>query len=326
MHLHDDYRRILDRNDVDAVVIATPDHWHALQCVHACESGKDVYVETPTCATLGEGTAMVLAVQRYGAVVQTGAQGVYASAVRGARDLVANGGLGGVSRIVCNAPANPVGGDVGQALLAPPPQLDWELWLGPARRRPYHPDYAHETWRWMLDIGGGRLRHEGVRMFAVVLACLGRNTLGRVRVTADGTPPGSGLWDCPTALRVTYTLGGPALTIEWSQAKDAVSTAVLHGAQSMLHLNRCDALTATPGTAAPPGPQPIEHWLHCIRAREIPVMDIGAGFRATTLALLGNLAYRLQRPVEWDEATGRIVGDDQANRLLGPPARGPWHL
>ena len=164
---YNDYREVLDRQDIDAVIIASPDHWHGLMTVHACEAGKDVYVEKPASKTVEEGRAMVKAAKRYKRIVQVGSQGRSTPAAAAACNYIRNGQIGDVARVECWHYQNPTGGDP-NGDRAVPDGLDWDMWLGPAQYVPYNRDRAHVNFRWMLDFGGGQIRDRG----AHVLSCL----------------------------------------------------------------------------------------------------------------------------------------------------------
>src|SRR5262249_23003419 len=145
--LYDDYRRILERKDIDAVTIGTPDHWHAMMTVHACQAGKHVYSEKPTARFIGEGRAMVNAARRYRRVVQIGAQGRSNPNARAACQYVRNGMLGKVTHVEIVHPDNP-STTQGPGNFPVPPNLKWDLWLGPAKERPYHPLLHPANFRW----------------------------------------------------------------------------------------------------------------------------------------------------------------------------------
>ena len=154
-----DYRHICLRQDIDAVVIATPDHWHATQTVHACETGKHVYVEKPASVTVREGRAMVTAARKNNRKVQVGAQGRTGWGAWYTCRALRNGIVGKVDRVTCWHYENPVGGLEPDS--TPPPGLDWDLWLGPLRWRPYNKAYLPGTFRWLLESGGGQIRDRG---------------------------------------------------------------------------------------------------------------------------------------------------------------------
>jgi predicted dehydrogenase len=163
---YQDFRRILDRPDIDAVLIATPDHWHAAITVLACQAGKDVYCEKPLCRTIHEGRRMVEAARRYSRVVQMGTQYRSIARTRQACEWVRNGRLGKVHTVRLSHASNPVYPcEAGRPV---PPQLDWDLWLGPAPWAPYHPQRSHFSFRWFMDYGSGFIADNGVHMFSVV--------------------------------------------------------------------------------------------------------------------------------------------------------------
>jgi predicted dehydrogenase len=148
--MYKDFRRLLEDKDVDAVFIATPDHWHALMAIMACEAGKDVYVEKPACLTIEEGRAMVRAAERYGRVVQVGSQGRSQPAAYSACEYIRNGQIGTVRKVTCWHYENPVDNNTPNS--APPAELDYEMWLGPAAWRPYnkargHFGFGDSTWQ-----------------------------------------------------------------------------------------------------------------------------------------------------------------------------------
>ncbi|MBI5092181.1 MAG: Gfo/Idh/MocA family oxidoreductase [Candidatus Hydrogenedentes bacterium] len=334
-----DYRRILDRQDIDAVVIASPDHWHAVQMVHACEAGKDVYVEKPACNTIAEGQAMMRAANRFGRVVQVGSQGRSTPAAHAACTYIRNGQLGQVQRVDCWHYENPVGGLKPDC--DPPPELDWDMWLGPARWVPYNPDRVHFNFRWFLDFGGGNIRDRGAHVFSVVLWCLNLDHAGPVRVSATGEPPHEGIWDCPTKMDVTYEFKNPDITLTWSQPGtkpvDSAFGAVYTGTKDKLIVLGGDGGCKTEDKAmnyAPPAdgqrvfksPGHRENWFECIKTRQKPLMNIEAAYRVAALCVLGNVSYRLGRPLEWDPVKEIVAGDEQANRMLNNPGRGPWRV
>jgi predicted dehydrogenase len=341
-----DYRHLLDRKDIDAVMIATPDHWHALQTVHACEAGKDVYCEKPTCCTIAEGQAMVAAARRHGRVVQIGAQGRSNPNARAACQYVRNRQLGPVRRVEVWHENNWTTNDWGEEK-APPPELDWDLWLGPARYVPYNPLRAHFNFRWFMDFGGGFLRDRGNHVLSVVLWCMDQDHAGPVTVRATGQPAPDGLFDVPVTMEVVWEFRDPDWTLTWSQpgrrrAFPGSDQPIPWGAK---YWGEDDTLVVSGGDGGcdteekakkyRPGPGGVEifqspghreNWLDCIRTRRRPVMDVAVGHRVISLAILGNIAYRLGRALTWDPRAERFVGDEEANRFLAQPYRAPWKL
>lgn len=335
-----DYREILDRKDIDAVVIATPDHWHGVQAVQACEAGKDVYCEKPASRTIEEGQAMMKAVRRYGRVMQIGSQGRSTVAAQAAFNFIRNGQLGDISRVDCWHVNNWVGGD--PTLTGPAPaELDWDLWLGPSRWVPYNPDRVHFNFRWMLDFGDGFIRDRGAHVFSVLNYVMDLDLKAPYRVTATGQRPISGLWDVPTTFEATFEYKNPDLIVTWKQPGDRAADhdfgAVYHGSKDTLIVRGGDGGTYTEDKAlnyVPPtdgqhafkSPGHHQNFLDSIKSRKDPVMTIEAGHRVATQCNLAAISYKLGRPIEWDVATERFINDDEANALLGNPGRGPWHI
>ena len=338
-----DYRRLLDRKDIDAVVIATPDHWHAVQAVHAMEAGKDVYVEKPLSRTIAEGRAIVDAARRHKKVVQVGSMGRSLPGVQQIATYFRNGEAGAVRRVECWRGANPVADNVPDE--DPPDYLEWDMWLGPARWRPYNPAICHYNFRYFMDFGGGTLRDLGAHGLSQVLFYLDCDDYGPVRVSATGRPPASGVYDNPAELEVTWEFSKPDLTITWKQPGERSGEGIiLHGERESLRVRPMTGRNASTDEHVmeyePPASgvdlrkpsafgQDLPHyenWFDCIRTREDPNMTVEAGHRVATLCNLGNLAYQLGRPLDYDPVSGQFANDDQANQLLSRPGRGPWHV
>jgi predicted dehydrogenase len=335
-----DYRYVLERKDIDAVLIATPDHWHAVQTVHACESGKHVYVEKPASVTVAEGKAMVAAARRYNRAVQVGAQARTAKPAHATCTAVRNGIIGQVRKVTCwhyETPmdARPVPD------CDPPPGLDWDLWLGPLPWRPYNPRYCPGTFRWMMESGGGQIRDRGAHQFSTILWCMNADEQTSFTVEATGTPPTRGLWDCPVTMEVLYRFKDPDWELVWGQPGDKVGKTefgnVFWGDQGRLILEWEGAYKPAEPEAVnfkvPAGgievPRTDEYddfnmnhkadWFRAIREGTRPAVDIEIGHRVATLCNLGNLAWLLGRKLVWDGNRQQVVGDEQANRLLNRP-------
>ncbi len=332
--LFGDYRELLARKDVDAVVVASPDHWHALHAVHACEAGKDVYLEVPLARTMAECAAIDLAATRMGRVVQTGSTGRFSPQAAALRQWLSEGRVEGGGTVRCTAPANPVGGVLAW-LSAPPEGLDWDAWLGPARWRPYNPDYGHVRFRWDFSLGGGRLMGDGVHLFETILWCLGIEDLGRVRIHAQGEAPCTGLWDSPIRLEVTWQFDGLPWRIEWRQDEGVLGSQAVFETENAHAVLPCTdtpghyghvagvAEASAPATAAA---SPLDEWQARITRRDRGLGGLPHAQHAAALAILGNLAYWLGREITWDSATGLFDDTPYAARLSQPHARGPWHL
>ena len=327
---YQDFRRVLDRKDIDAILIATPDHWHAAITIMACQAGKDVYCEKPLCRTIDEGRNMVDAARRWARVVQMGTQYRSAPRSRQACEWIRNGRLGKVHTVRVAHPSNPT--HPCEPPRQVPANLDWDLWLGPASWAPYHPARCHFTFRYFMDYGGGALADNGVHMFSIVSWAMGTDHTGPVSIEATGNSSPDNLYDVPVAMRVRYEFADPPFVVLWEQPSNSLgldfigSEATLSGFWDF-RVTRGEAdLSATRGDELH-----LEHsdnhlgnWLDCIATRRRPVMDVELGHRATCWSHLGNIAYLVGRKLQWDPATERFAGDDEANRLLGVAYREPW--
>ena len=335
--LYNDFRALLDQRDIDAVILATPDHWHGIMTVYACEAGKDVYVQKPASLTIEEGRKMVQAARRCGRVVQVGSQGRSTPAAFKACQYIRNGQIGRVKEVVCWHYPNPVGGF--QPDSAPPSGLDWNLWLGPVRYIPYNVDRCHFSFRWFLEFGGGQIRDRGAHVMSVVMWCLDSDQAGPVSIAATGTSPSEGLWDCPTDMEVKYEFEDPHWTLYWRQPGQpllgAGFGAEYRGEKDTLIVTGGDGGCGTepkameyeaPASGVHPYKSPghEQDFINCVRTREKPIMHIEAGHRVATLCILGNIAYRLARKIRWDPVAERVIDDEEASRMLSRPNRSPW--
>ena len=342
-----DYRYILQRKDIDAVIIATPDHWHPVMCVHACQTGKHVYVEKPASVTLADGKAMVAAARKHRRVVQVGSQARSAVPAWQACTFIRNGGLGKVHTVKCWHRLNPTGGTGPDT--PSPASMDWDLWLGPMRWRPHNTAYYHGKFRWVMESGGGVIRDRGAHVFSVIRWCLNADGQHPVTVEATGDPPTKGIYDCPPRMEVVYTFKDPDWKVIWSQPGEMHGNNrdfghVYYGTKGKLVVHRDGTRIAAEQKAAQfragPGGQTVyrmakhqdynmnhkEDFLDAIRTGRRPCMDIEAGHRAGSMCILGNLSWLLGRTLRWDGEKQEVIGDAHANRLLSQPHRHPYHV
>ncbi len=350
-----DYRYVLQRKDIDAVVIATPDHWHAVQTVHAAECGKHVYVEKPAACTIEEGQAMVSAARKAKVAVQVGSQGRSQPEAYLAHRYLVNGNIGQIQRVDCFHYPSPVDSQPVPDS-EPPAELDYDLWLGPLRWRPYNAHCCHGNFRWMMDSGGGQIRDRGAHVMSCAMWWMGADGTGPVTIEATGTAPTVGTWDCATTMEVTYTFKNPDWVLTWRQGDQWLVPAEerREGEDPIIRPGYGAVYTGTKGTFTHwggdggtwaerkarqwqpgPGSQDVyrspnhnhhEDWFEGIRTGKKTVMNIEAAAGVSNLCVLGNLAFMLGRTLHWDQAKQEIVGDEQARRLLGRPQRHPYHL
>ena len=343
-----DYRYIVERKDIDAVLIATPDHWHAVQTVHACQSGKHVYVEKPASVTVREGQAMVAAARANKVAVQVGAQARTAKGGWYTCRAIRNGIVGKVNKVTCWHYANPVDEDPVPDS-APPEGLDWDLWLGPLPWRPHNRRYQPANFRWLLESGGGQIRDRGAHQFSTILWCMNADNQTSFTVEAKGRAPTKGLWDCPIDMDVVYQFKNPDWTLEWGQPGNKLGQTefgnVFWGDRGQLVLEWEGGYRPANPEAInfqlPPGGKEVYRtdeyedfnmnhkadWFKSIREGHLrPAVDVEIAHHTATLCNLGNLSYILGRKLVWDGDKQEVVGDAQANRLLDKPQRYPYVL
>jgi predicted dehydrogenase len=333
-HWESDFRRILDDRSVDAVVIATPDHWHASMTIMACQAGKDVYVEKPVSHNVREGQQMVAAARRYGRVVQSGLQQRSGAHFQSAVDFVRSGRLGAVhlAKAWTVHRRKPIGRKRDGA---PPDGVDYDLWLGPAPSRAFNPNRFHYNWHWFWDYGTGELGNWGTHMLDVARWGLGVGL--PTRVSASG---GRFHFDddqeTPDTLVVQYAY--PRATIVWEHrlwsthgVEGRSAAAAFYGELGTLVVDRggWKVYDLAETIASDASEQPISHlrnFVDCIKNRSRPAADIETGHVSSALCHLGNIAYRVGREVTFAPETAAFTSDREANLLLSRAYRSPWEL
>jgi predicted dehydrogenase len=321
-----DFRDMLARGDLDAVVIASPSHWKPLHTIAAARAGADVYCEKPMSLTVRDGRAMADAVRRYGRVFQHGTQQRSSREFRFACEMVRSGRIGALRYVEvhvggpprdCHLPAEPV-----------PKGIDWDLWLGPAPWRPFHSAICMRgcgAWEGFRDYSGGGMTGWGSHHFDIAQWGLAADETGPVQIV----PP-----DWKTTRGVTFTYAnGVEVRHTGGMGEWAV---VFHGARGRIAVNRGKLQSWPPSVMREPiGPEEVHlykspghgaDFLHCVRTRQMPVCDVETGHRTMTVCHLGNIACRLRRPLRWDPAGERFIADDEADRLLDRARREPWRL
>jgi len=351
-----DFRKLLERKDIDAVIVTTPDHWHAIPTIMACQAGKDVYVEKPLALTIKEGRAMVNAARKYQRVVQTGSQQRSGEHYARAVELVRGGKLGKIAHITAGHIRNSMPGFGRYKDEPPPPELDWDMWLGPAPYRPYNKLRCIYNFRWFWDYSGGQMTNWGahnldiarwamnVRSPISVAAFGGRFALDDGGETPDVQEviyqfPGfvltwsvrevngmsSGGFDFHgTKGNLSLSRGGFKVTAEkWATTDDAEDTG------KKKKVDKDDKKKMTEEMTDPGSEQPVAHvrnFLDCVKSRKRPNADVEEGHLSAILCHLGNIATRLGRSLKWDAEKEEIVGDGDANRWLSKEYRKPWVL
>lgn len=309
-----DFRDVLARDDIDAVLIGTPDHWHAIIATEAMASGKDVYCEKPETLTIREGRIMVETARRYGRVFSGGSQRVWDD-YNWFHKMVRGGAIGEVTEAWVD-----VGGPSGPCYLPPEPipeGVDWNLWLGPAPWRPFHPTLIRGGFRAYRDYSGGGMTDWGCHGFGGALFCLGLHETGPVEII----PP-----DGKDHERLTYRFAN-GVTIYHGGGWGGILS--FRGTEGEIPARDGRQEQTAPNIYIPnyKGRGGIfGDFVHCVLTRQRPFRDIEIGHRTATHCHLGNIAYWLKRPIKWDPIKEEIVGDPEAARWLDRPKREPWSL
>src|ERR1043166_2193082 len=336
-----DFRRVLDRKDVDVVLIATPDHWHALPTVLACQAGKDVYVEKPLAKTIDEGRAMLEASRRHNRVVQMGSQWRSCKHILEAAELVRSGKLGKVSLVRGWAYLDWLQGIGKPPDGQPPAGVDYDTWLGPAPKRSFNPNRFHFKFRWFWDYAGGLMTDWGVHLIKMLLMGMGSDAPksaassgGKFTFDDNSETPDSQitLYEFPNYMLVwehkaglNNGLQGRSWGVEWSGTE---GTIILNDSGWEIVTERKQANLDSqkkPGSADP-RPAHVRNFLDCVKSRQQPVLNLDIGHHGSTVAHLGNIAYRTGRKIVWDAANEKISGDHEADKLVGTKYRKPWSL
>lgn len=360
-----DYRRLLELKDVDAVVINTPDHWHALQTIHACQAGKDVYIEKPLSLCVVEGRKMVEAVRRHQRVIQVGIQRRSAPFCKEAAELVRSGAVGKITAVRAfhiqnewpKGIGNPPDG-------SPPADFDWDAWLGPAPKVPYNKNRTFYRFRWFYDYSGGQLTNFGVHYIDMIHWALGKDAPlavtamgGRLAIEDNREIPDTleVIWLYPDGTLVTFT------QINTNAAAAGLRNGEIEfrGTKGTLYLLSNgyeivpDSITPNEFPARTPldrayergyrvGSKPlielkkgqgradtsyhVRNFLDCVRTRHACNCDIETGHRSTAATLIANIAHKTKSYLEWDAKAERFANNSAANKYLSYQYRAPYKL
>lgn len=327
--VYTDYRELLSRKDIDAVVIATPDHWHAAMAVKAAEAGKDIYCEKPLSLTVKEGRAMVNATRKHNRIFQTGSMQRSWPEFRQAVELIRNGYIGEIKSIKVNIGAPPVAYNLPEEVT--PAGLDWQKWLGPNEFKPFNAELAppvtkdvYPNWRLYKEFGGGMVTDFGAHMFDIAQWALDMDKSGPTEIfTPDADHPFLTFkykndvimthekWEWNNALLFTGTEGelrigrGKLETTPASIKSQVIGEMQKHVYKSENH---------------------YKDFLNAIRTRKKPICDVEIGHRTASVCNIANIAYQLKRPLKWDPKKETFKNDAEANALLGRSMNNEWGI
>jgi len=349
--LYGDYRKLLENKDIDAVIIGTPDHWHCLQMVDACAAGKDIYVEKPIANSIEECNLMVAAKNRYGSIVQVGQWQRSDLHWISALDYLKSGKLGKIRTAKTWAYVN-----YGRNFPSKPDQtvpqgVDYEMWLGPAPKRPFNPNRFHGNFRYFWEYGGGLMTDWGVHMIDMVLSGMEVSTPGLVSAVGGkyGNPQSAA--DTPDTLNAVYDFGEFSMLWEQSlgtgrepynrQSGEPGVAFVGNNGTLVINRNTWEILPEINENKYMVDPRPIQakpgawsygldhhtrNFLDCIKTRQQPNCTIEMGRNAAINAQIGNISFRLGTALKWDDQKNRFVNNSQADELAKAHYRAPWEL
>ena len=333
-----DFRDLLARKDIDVVMIATPDHWHALTVIDACKAGKDIYCQKPLSRTIKEGRAMSDAVRKYKRILQTGSQQRSDKNFRHACELVRNGRIGKLHTVKVGQPKgnNDLGKTGDRKAPEPVPEgFDYNMWLGPAPWAPYCPARTHVNFRWNLDYSGGQLTDWGGHHPDIAQWGMNTEHTGPIEIkNAKGVfPPRSEVWNTATEYYFECTYANGVKLIVSDKNEMGVT---FEGSEGSIYVTRGN-FSSKPDSIwkSEIGASDIhlyesnDHYrnlIDCVLSRKDPIAPCETAHRSITIAHLGNIAMLLGRDLKWDPQHERIIGDAEANKMLGRPYRGPWKL
>lgn len=335
-----DFRELIARDDIDAVAIATPDHWHTLPAIAAAKAGKDIFIQKPLTLTIQEGRILSDTVRRYGRVLQVGSQQRSESNFRYGCELVRNGRIGNLHTVKVGFGTDPATGP--QPNMPVPDWLDYDMWLGPTPWAAYteervHPQngYDRPGWLRISDYGAGMITGWGSHHNDIAQWGMGAEYTGPVEIEGQAEYPKDGLWDVHGSFRIeyTYTNGVKLICADDKKNKPGI---LFEGTDGWVYVDR-GKIDAQPKSLLTTTIKPEEihlyesnnhkgNFFECVRSRAETIAPVEVGHRSCTVCLLGEIAMWLGRKLKWDPKQETFVNNDQANRMLSRPMRSPWQL
>jgi myo-inositol 2-dehydrogenase/D-chiro-inositol 1-dehydrogenase len=335
-----DYRDLVARDDIDAVCVVTPDHWHALPSIAAAKAGKDIFLQKPLTLTIREGRVLSDTVRRYNRIFQVGSQQRSDARFHQACELVRNGRVGKLHTVKVGFSTDP--GTDPTPPMPVPDNLNYDMWLGQAPWAAYtekrvHPqkNYNRPGWLRISDYGAGMITGWGAHHNDIAQWGMGTEYTGPVEIEGQAEFPREGLWDVHGDFRIEYTYANGVKVICADNKKNKQGV-VFEGSEGWVYVRR-GFIDANPKSllTSTIGPDEIHlyksnhhkaNWLECIKSRAETIAPAEIGHRSCTVCLLGDIAMRLGRKLRWNPDTEQFIGDEQANRMLYRPMRSPWML
>ena len=333
---YNDFREIFVRDDLDTVLIATPDHWHAILSIEAAKAGKDIYCEKPISLTIAEGRAVADTVKRFGTVYQSGTQRRSNACFRFGVEVAQSGMLGRLKTLHCyyhNGPTCPP-----QKPEPVPEGFDYDKWLGPAPFEAYTPRRCHGSFRWLYDYSGGQLTDLGAHFNDLAQWANGSQHTGPIEYEGRAEFPRDGLFNTPVRFEVvaTYADGVKMIYHDETEPGRGPRGNKFVGAEGWVSVDDTGKVTASSDTimqklkVAQRGYEYMmghhRNFLDCVKTRRTPISDAEVSHRSVTTCHAGNICLRLGRKLRWDPKNERFLNDATANRMLARATRSPWSL
>ncbi|GAC1466495.1 MAG: Gfo/Idh/MocA family oxidoreductase [Isosphaeraceae bacterium] len=331
-----DLRRVFDDPDIDAVSIATPNHWHALAAIWAVQAGKDVYVEKPVSHNISEGRRIVEAARKHGKIVQTGTQCRSHAGIQSAIEFLHSGKLGKIymAKGLCYKPRGSIGHKDGAAV---PAGVDYNLWLGPAPERPFNPNRFHYNWHWFWDTGNGDLGNQGIHQMDLARWGLGKNEFPKTVMASGGRFGYSDDGQTPNTELVAFEFDDAELQFEVrglptnEEARVKIGD-IFYGTEGILAITSYTDWYTLLGPKMEPGPRGsgggdhFANFIQCVKARDPGRLhaDIEQGHLSSAYCHLGNIAYRLGRKLHINPSSESFVNDADADAMLTREYRAPF--
>jgi hypothetical protein len=332
---YNDFREVLARPDIDAVMIAPPDFWHAIISIEAAKAGKDIYCEKPLANSIPEGRAVVDAIRKYKRVFQTGSHERSRDNARYACELVRNGRIGKLHTIRVNLPIDNHGPIGPQPTMPVPEGFDYNMWLGPAAYAPYTEKRCHFYFRYILDYSGGEMTDRGAHIIDLAQLGSGTDRMGPLSAEGQGWFPEDGLFNTAMSYKFQFELQNGVKLIGESSGVRGVKFEGTDG-WIFIHVHGGD-LEAEPASLLKEviGPNELHlgrsrghhlDFVENVRSRGECKAPAEVGHSTATLCHMANIAMRLGRKLRWDAEKEQFINDEEANRMMVPSMRGPWHV
>jgi len=333
--VYGDYREFLEKEKLDAVSIALPDHWHGIIYSAAANKKLDVYGEKPICRTIKDGQTIVSAVKKNNIIWQTGSWQRSQPNFHHAVELVRNGRIGKIKTIEVGLPDGSKGIGTPPAIEVPA-ELNWEMWLGPALKVPYR-GVSHWNWRWILDYSGGQLTDWAGHHIDIANWGAELERTGPVEISGVGVYPRDGIYNVPVEYDfLCKYANGIEMRVANSSRLVHGGGATWYGEKGWINVDRGRLEASDPKILQEViGANEIQiyksenHWqnfIDCVRSRKETIAPIEVAYRAISVALLGEIAMTTGQKIQWDPEKQEIIGNPMASRLLSRPYRQPWSL